>query len=194
MHPMSKFTPPDPREFRSYVGYRLHMAEREAKRARNRHAARLMIRLIVLVILCILAVLSPLFVTCACAATMQGVSIKAPVVTPCETSVDAFLAAKKYQFEHGINGIVRRVSNTGSMRPLMDESYCLTEFVPFSESLVGEVIEFSRSNTRYVCHFAVAKDRYGYITSGYANRHADAGRVTAENFNGVIRRVWTWNK
>ena len=77
-----------------------------------------------------------------------------------------------------------------SMEPLYgDGTVLLFQRVPFSELEAGMVVAFKDRFGQTVTHELVTRSGYGWVTKGRGNRHADRGRVTAENLVGVVYLV-----
>jgi hypothetical protein len=89
------------------------------------------------------------------------------------------------------------VLGTGSMRPYIPASpnpqqivaIAVTELAPYEELKNGELVVF-RFKDSLVIHQIVAREGDRWISSGLANRHYDATRVSRETYERRVVRVY----
>lgn len=116
----------------------------------------------------------------------QPEKIDPPVYSVSNASVAAQTAAEK------INGNVWHVSNTGSMKPLLQGGEYAVTVKDFNNIKKGHILVYHATyNKNPIIHRAVDNDSYGWLMSGDSAKHSESwSRVTKENYIGTVVAVY----
>lgn len=91
-----------------------------------------------------------------------------------------------------LNGRVWAVSNTGSMRPLLQGGEYVVTVSNFDAVQKGQVLVYHATyNKNPIIHRAVDRDKHGWLMAGDTAKHSESwARVTKENYLGTVFFVY----
>jgi len=90
-----------------------------------------------------------------------------------------------------LGGRVFTVSQTGSMKPTLDEnSVVALEPARYHELQAGDIVVYRNQDGRAVVHRLLQRSRFGWWVVGDNNAKADREAVTAENLIGRVCAIF----
>ena len=118
-----------------------------------------------------------------------------PKLTPIPTHTVANAEAAAIAYATATGGEVFRVTDTGSMRPLLTGGECVVTVRNYTGIKVGAVVvyrpTFATATGNPLIHRAAQLDKYGWIMSGDSAPHTESwARVTEANYIGTVVAIF----
>lgn len=96
------------------------------------------------------------------------------------------------QLANKLGGRAHVVSDTGSMRPVLDGGDYVAVVSAWDKVKKGDILVYRATyNANPIVHRAAAKDAHGWIMSGDSAKHSESwARVTEANYLGTVVHIF----